>query len=313
MHTSMAIRLFLQGLCSAVLWMLGSYAIGSELHDKLNGRLLGEPATVVATFGESIYTLAEKQLVGVEALANANPDVDPLLPGDRVPLRLPSQYILPDVAQEGIVINLPEMRLYFFPADGSRVQVYPVGVGRQGWDTPVLEEKISSITKNPSWTPPESIHLEYRKAGLQLAKTIPAGPDNPLGKYAIRLGQTSYLVHGTNRPQGVGLRVSHGCIRLYPEHIEQLAASVEINMPVRIINQPFKLARENGQAFLEAHQPIISDAYDNSQVYADFIKLAEMTLSSAELTRLKHHLGNVFKEGELFTGYPILLSEVATE
>lgn len=304
------IRQLLLMLLSVVIGLLlGAGSLANESPAKLTGRLIGEPATINSSFGETIYTLAEKQLVGAGALANANPDIDPLIPGDGIPVRLPTLQILPDVAHEGIVVNLPEMRLYYFPPDGTAVQIYPVGIGRQGWDTPVLEEKISSITRHPVWTPPESIHQAYRKAGLQLAKKVPAGPNNPLGKYALRLGQTSYLIHGTNKPRGVGLRVSHGCIRLYPQHIEHLAASIKINTPVRIINQPFKLARKDGSIFLEAHRPILSDAYDHSLVYGEFMKLAEASLTPLELFRLKRLMGKAFRNGDLFTGYPMVLPE----
>lgn len=268
-------------------------------------RLVGESATIVTSFGDTIYTLAQQQLLGAEALASANPDVDPLLPGAGIELQLPTLNILPDVKHEGIVVNLPEMRLYFFPPDGAAVQVYPVGIGRQGWDTPVLEEKISSIVKDPVWTPPDSIHQEYQKAGLSLPEVVPAGTDNPLGEYALRIGQTSYLIHGTNKPQGVGFRVSHGCIRLYPQHIASLAASVTVGTPVRIVNQPLKMIRHEGRLFLQGHKPLPGQVRKYSGVFTDFMRTAEESLSRSELIRLKRFIGKTLKNGDLYTGIPM--------
>jgi len=276
-----------------------SYAIDEQ------STIVGTPATVLSKYEDSIYSLAVQHRVGAVAFANANADIDPSLPGEGVSLVLPTQYILPNVKREGIVINLPEMRLYYFPRGKDIVHIYPVGIGRQGWETPVMASVISSISKNPVWTPPESIHKEYREAGLELPRKVKAGPDNPLGEFALRVGSTSYLIHGTNNPSGVGLRVSHGCIRLYAAHIAELSALISVDTPVNIINQPIKLGRIGGALFLQAHEPIRSSGNTYSFDFRSFIDVAESTLTTAELEQVKHTMLDELSQGSLFSGLAI--------
>lgn len=274
-----------------------------------DSQLVGQPSTVLSKFENTIYTIALQYRVGAEALASANPDVDPWLPGEGATLQLPTHHVLPNVKREGIVINLPEMRLYYFSPINSSVHVYPVGIGRQGWETPLLESSISSIVKNPSWTPPESIHLEYKKAGLKLPRIVPAGSDNPLGEYALRIGRSSYLIHGTNNPKGVGLRVSHGCIRLYPAHIAELASLIDVNTPVAIINQPIKLGRDGSRLYVQAFKPIHGAAYNHAEALNEFFRSAKNTLSASELRRVKRHFRASIEAGELYSGMPLLVGE----
>lgn len=295
------IYLFIFANCISFNSIADSYAIDNE------SNIVGTPSNVLSKYEDTIYSLAVRHEVGAAAFANANPDIDPLLPGEGVSLKLPTQYVLPDVKREGIVINLPEMRLYYFPPGKDIVYVYPVGVGRQGWETPVMQSVISSISRDPVWTPPESIHKEYREAGLTLPRQVQAGPDNPLGEFALRVGDTSYLIHGTNNPSGVGLRVSHGCIRLYAEHIAELSAMVTVNTPVNIINQPIKLGRIGNKLFLQAHEPIRSLKTEYSFDYRRFIDLAESTLTQAELERVKRIMLDEFSHGDLFSGLTVLV------
>lgn len=296
------------------LWLLALLLCGHSsismagVHALKDGEtLIGKPTAVVSTDEDSLYTIALRYRMGAGAVAHANQDVDPWLVGEGTKLTLPTQLVLPSVEREGIVINLPEMRLYYFPPDLSSVVVYPVGIGRQGWDTPLLESRITSIVKNPTWTPPASIHREYKKAGLSLPDVVPAGKDNPLGGYAIRIGQTDYLIHGTNNPKGVGLRVSHGCIRLYPEHIEELVSLIEPGTSVRIINQPIKIGRQNDVIYLQAHQPVNGDAYDHSAALKKLISHAENQLTPSELARVKSAIRQSLKTGELYSGIPLLI------
>ncbi len=265
-------------------------------------QVVGKSSTVLSKFEDTIYSIALEYRVGADALVSANPDVDPWLPGEGVAIELPTHYVLPNVKREGIVINLPEMRLYYFSPGNSSVHVYPVGIGRQGWETPLLESTISSIVKNPTWTPPQSIHLEYKKAGLDLPKIVPAGTDNPLGEYALRIGQSSYLIHGTNNPKGVGLRVSHGCIRLYPEHIAELASLIDVDTPVAIINQPIKLGRDGSKLYLQAHKPVQGDLYNHSEALHRFFENAKSTLSPSELSQVKRLIRESLESGELYSG-----------
>lgn len=298
----MGIRILL-GICLCALLQnnadANTYAIDPE------DQLVGQADSVLSRFDDTLYSVALKYRVGAEALASANPDLDPSLPGEGAELKLPMQYILPAGERVGIVINLPEMRLYHYAADGRFVSVYPVGIGRQGWETPLMQSTVSSIVENPSWTPPASIHHEFEAAGLVLPAVVPSGPENPLGEYAVRIGQTSYLIHGTNNPKGVGLRVSHGCIRLYPEHIKELAAALEVGTPVTIVNQPIKLARHNGFLHVQGHTPVAGNHYDHSKALTDFISYTERELSRAELLAVKRVMREALARGDLYTGVPI--------
>jgi L,D-transpeptidase ErfK/SrfK len=171
---------------------------------------------------------------------------------------------------EGIILNVPEMRLYYYPprvkGKPQEVITYPLGVGREGWKTPYLKTKIIEKKANPNWYPPESIRKEHEAAGDPLPKIVKAGPDNPLGAFAMRLGNPDYLIHGTNKPYGVGMRVSHGCIRLYPEDIEALFAEVSLKTPVNIINQPYKVGVKDNVIYIEAHPFLDEDTekYENN-------------------------------------------------
>jgi len=174
------------------------------------------------------------------------------------------------------------MRLYYYPPkeDGKLQEVitYPLGVGREGWDTPYIKTQIIEKKVNPNWYPPESIRKEHEEAGDPLPKVVKAGPDNPLGNYALRLGNPAYLIHGTNKPYGIGMRVSHGCIRLYPEDIKALFSKVSLKTPVNIINQPYKIGVKDDVIYLEAHPFLVEDMekYDNNltSIVAMIIKIS---------------------------------------
>jgi L,D-transpeptidase ErfK/SrfK len=179
---------------------------------------------------------------------------------------LPTQYVVPDVPREGLVLNIASKRLFYFPqvAEGQPqvVQTYPIGIGRVGWETPLGATTVIGKAKDPAWYVPASIRREHAEAGDPLPSVVPAGPDNPLGNRVLRLGIPGYLIHGTNQPYGVGMRVSHGCVRLYPENIELLYSLVDVGMPVRIINEPFLLGRLDGNIYFESHEPLEEDPVD---------------------------------------------------
>jgi L,D-transpeptidase ErfK/SrfK len=211
----------------------------------------------------------------------ANSGVDRWLPEDNEPVLIPSHYILPKAEREGLVLNLPEMRLYFFPpvrGEGPAVvHTYPVSIGRMDWKTPLGETRIIAKQRDPSWHPPESIRREAAAQGQSVPEIVPPGPDNPLGQFALRLGLPGYLIHGTNRPYGVGMRVTHGCIRLLPEDIEELFDRVPVGAKVQIVNQPVKTGWHQGILYIEIHPPLDEDDQAGSdlrrfaleQVYAE--------------------------------------------
>jgi len=208
--------------------------------------------------GDTLPDVARHYGLGYQDIVLANPGVDPWVPPAGSRILLPMSHILPEAPREGVILNLANMRLYYFPADagGGQVYTYPVGIGREGWETPTGTARISAKKKNPSWVPPDSIRKEQAKEGNPLPKVVPPGPENPLGDYALRLSMPGYLIHGTNKPYGVGMQVSHGCVRLYPEDIESLFGRVGIGNAVRIVDQPYLAGWLSGALYLEAHAPM---------------------------------------------------------
>ena len=218
--------------------------------------LVGNIKVVASRYEDTLSDIARLHDIGFLEITTANPDVDPWIPGEGTRVIIPTRFILPPGPREGIVINLAELRLYYYPPGKSEVITYPIGIGREGWSTPTGQSHVNRKAKHPTWYPPESIRAEYAERGEPLAKVVPPGPDNPLGDYAIYLTMRGYLIHGTDKPYGVGMRVSHGCIRLYPEDIERLFPQIAIDTPVRIINQPYKAGWQEQTLYIEAHPPL---------------------------------------------------------
>lgn len=222
--------------------------------------VVGQVTTVIADHDTTLIDLGVRYGYGYEELRAANPAVDAWLVKQGTPVRLPSRFILPDAPRQGIVINTAEMRLYYYPkpAPGSQghVEVFPVSIGRGDWNTPLVTTYVSAKQKDPAWYPPESIRKEHAADGRHLGKYVPPGPDNPLGRHVLRLGLPSYLIHGSNQERGIGMQVTHGCMRLFAAHIEHLHDAVPVRTPVRIVYQPYKMGWEDGQLFLEVHPPL---------------------------------------------------------
>lgn len=249
--------------------------------------LVGAITTVSSKPGESLLDIAREHDFGQDEIVFANPEVDRWLPipGSRV--NLPGRFILPKAPRKGVVLNLPELRIYHYSAKpGSEnapqpLITHPVSVGRMDWDTPLGTTKIIQKKKNPTWTPPESIKREHELDGDPLPDVVPAGPDNPLGLYALRLGIPGYLIHSTNKPYGVGMRVTHGCVRMYPEDIEVFFDQVEVNTEVTLVNQPVKLGWYSGQLYLEIHPPLEEDDMDDEQLMQHALDLVEEELGDS--------------------------------
>lgn len=227
----------------------------AEYHIADDTDVVGSMQTIRARYEDTFVSLARRYDVGYNALRQANPNVDPWLPGAGTLIEIPAEFVLPRAERKGIVINLPELRLYYFP-DPHTVVTHPISIGRQDWSTPLGETRIVAKTRNPAWYPPKSIRKEHAENDDPLPKVVMPGPDNPLGRYALQLALPGYLIHGTNKPAGVGMRVSHGCIRLFPEDIKSLFAMVERGTSVRIVNQPLKLGWRQDGLYLEAHRPL---------------------------------------------------------
>ena len=225
--------------------------------------LIGEPQIVFASDTDTLSDLAREYGLGYDEMVAANPDISPWLPGEGTPIVLPTQYVLPDVEKKGVVLNIATKRLFYFPdvAEGERQQVmtYPIGIGRVGWETPLGETTVVSKAKDPHWWVPASVRREHAEMGEPLPQVVPPGPDNPLGHRVLKLDMPGYLIHGTNTPYGVGMRVSHGCVRLYPENIEVLYALVGIGEAVTIVNEPYQFGTRDGMLYFEAHAPLEDD------------------------------------------------------
>ena len=242
----------------AVLALVGFEAGAAEYGLPTEHDVIGEVQRISARHEDTFVALARRHGVGFEELKLANPGVDAWLPGEGTEVMIPTRFVLPRAPREGIVVNVAELRLYYFPKDEPhKVYTYPISIGRMDWSTPLGRTTIVAKAENPSWYPPESIRQEHAARGDFLPSVVPPGPNNPLGKHSLRLGLPGYLIHGTNRPSGVGMRVTHGCIRMFPEDVEAMFRKVPVGTPVRIVTQPFKLGRgEAGEWVLEVHPPL---------------------------------------------------------
>lgn len=245
--------------------------------------VVGEDQSVDTVYEDTLYDLARKFSLGSEELIRVNPGVDPWLPGAGIKLVVPGRHILPPGPHEGIIVNLPEHRLYYYPKPkrGGPVEVitYPVSIGKMDWRTPLGVTHVIAKQKDPTWFPPESVRKEHAEAGDPIPTRVPPGPDNPLGAYAMRLaaGNGTYLIHGTNNPIAVGLAVTHGCIRMYPDDVAALFPLIPVGTEVRLINQPVKVAWVDGELLLEAHPPVDAQGQSfepNIDQFAEMLRAA---------------------------------------
>lgn len=220
-------------------------------------RIIGQVQTATTHRGDTLSSIGRRFNMGFYELVEANRSIarfDPL--PSNSPIVIPSQYILPDLPQEGIVINLTEMRLYYFLPSRRAVMTVPIGIGRVSWETPTGFMRIVEKRANPTWVVPKSIRQAREAEGVILPVSVPPGPENPLGRYAMRLSKREYLIHGTNRPDGIGRRITSGCIRLFPEDMKELFNQVTKGTHVRIIGKAYKLAWFKRAFYLEVHEPL---------------------------------------------------------
>jgi L,D-transpeptidase ErfK/SrfK len=260
----MGYKMFIsRNLAAAACGALLATAAHATVYELVDGAppVFGSVEHVKAVFEDTLPDLARHYSLGYEEIVRANPGVDPWLPGAGIDITIPGRRILPSGPREGIVVNLPEHRLYFFPkrkkTEPPVVITFPVSIGKMDWHTPLGETRIIAKQKLPSWRPPESVRKEHEERGEPLPLVVPPGPDNPLGEYAMRLDikPGSYMIHGTNNPVAVGMAVTHGCIRMYPEDIAALYSLAPVGTKVWLINEPVKVAFVDGELLLEVHPP----------------------------------------------------------
>ncbi|MEJ2258474.1 MAG: L,D-transpeptidase family protein, partial [Woeseiaceae bacterium] len=267
-----------------------------SLVDEQQG-VIGEPQVVFARGQDTLSDLAREYGLGYDEIVAANPGVDPWLPGEGTAIVLPTQYVLPRSERSGVVLNIATRRLFYFPATAEGetpyVLTYPIGIGRVGWETPVGQTTIVSKARDPSWWPPASVRKEHAELGNPLPAIVPPGPDNPLGNRVLKLDMPGYLIHGTNQPYGVGMRVSHGCVRLYPENIEYLYELVDIGESVTIVNEPYQFGQRDGSLYFEAHAPLEDDEQPADERLVDLLD-TQLDATGAPLNRhLRDHVTTV--------------------
>jgi L,D-transpeptidase ErfK/SrfK len=266
--------------------MAPAWATQYELADPAQ-QVVGADLHIQTVYKDTLYDLARTYSLGSEELIRVNPKVDPWLPGEGTAILVPGRHILPPGPREGIVVNIAEHRLYYYPKPArhqpQQVITYPVSIGKMDWHTPLGETRVIQKQKDPWWFPTESVRAEHAKDGDILPARVPPGPQNPLGDRALRLaaGNGTYLIHGTNNPIAVGLAVTHGCIRMYPEDIQALFPGVPVGTKVRIVNEPVKVAWVEGELLLEAHPPVDAEGQSYEPDLPTFESLLQVAVGDA--------------------------------
>lgn len=234
----------------------GSRAAGAKYSLTEHTRIVGEVYSIVLDENEPLLDIAKEHGVGYEEIRAANPGISIWMPGVGTAIRIPARHILPVTPHEGIVINLAELRLYYYPPVGKDelpiVETYPIGIGRDGFNTPLGVTETTMRLEDPAWYPPSSMREEAAQRGDPPPAVVPPGPDNPLGSHAILLDIPGYLIHGTNQPDGIGMRASRGCIRMHPEDIKNLFERIPDGTQVNVVNEPFKAAWDEGRLYVQA-------------------------------------------------------------
>jgi len=297
---------------AGALWLLaGSVAASAHAVEPVfvilpdSPDVIGEISLTTTMPDDTILDIARAYGQGYREIRLANPKVDAWLPGDGTEVIVPGLYVLPDAPREGIVINVAELRLYYFRGRGSkepkRLMTFPISIGREEWVTPKGVTRVVGKVKDPSWTPPESIRREHAAYGDILPAVVPPGPDNPLGTHALRLGLTGYLIHGTDKPYGIGMRVTHGCIRMYPKDIVTMYEATPVGTPVHIVNQPFKVGLAHGNIYLEVHPHLEEDVAAAADQYT---RVVDKILSRTAGLEVELSWPEIKQAVEMPTGIP---------
>lgn len=281
----------------------GAYPLPSE------GNMIGQSYTVMATEEQTLLDIAREHNVGYREIRDANPEVSLWLPGEGTEVIIPARHILPPVPREGIVINLAELRLYYYPrvpeGETPWVETYPIGIGREGYSTPLGITKTTIKLKDPAWYPPRSMRREAAEQGEFVPGVVPPGPENPLGKHAILLDIPGYLLHGTNQPDGIGMRISRGCIRLYPKDIESLFARIPGGTPVNLVDIPIKVGWSSDKLYVQSFRSLADQEADLDDIVATFEDLQKVRKDKAldiDYARLREAMES--SSGQMITLVP---------
>ncbi len=276
-------------LLAAFALMLGTSARAAVYRLPADGSLIGRDRIVHSKASDTLLGIARRYSVGYWEIQAANPHVDLWLPGQGTRVVIPGRFIIPPVAHEGIVVNLAAHRLFYFPRRGRHdapvVITYPVSPGEKGWDTPVGVTRIVRKVPHPVWIPTASILRAHAKAGDPIPRVWPAGPDNPMGEWALETSMSGgeIYIHGTNNPMAIGMAVTHGCVRLYPEDIAALFPVVPVGTPVTIVNDPILATLEHGRLYLSIHPPLHSQDVPAKPNYALISRIIDQAVGSASV------------------------------
>lgn len=299
-------------LFTLILAYLSNASFAQTYHYNINEDVVGNISIHTIQEGDNFLALAQRFRVGFNELVDANPDVDPWIPMKDSQIIIPTQYVLPNTERKGVVINLAELRLYQFheqQGELASVSTYPISVGKGGrWETPLTYTRITSKIANPNWYPPASIRKEHEEKNDPLPEVVPPGPDNPLGNYKLGLALSGYLIHGTNVPEGIGMRVTHGCIRLHPTGIEKLFNDVQVNTPVTIINQPYKVGWRENKLYVESHSEIEEQEKAASRNLTEFVQMVVAKTKEIEAETFEVLWERGYKEARQKRGVPFLMS-----
>ncbi|WED44418.1 L,D-transpeptidase family protein [Legionella cardiaca] len=278
----------LGALCLSMATLNPLWAITFVLPEQ--GDMVGEVQYANPEAGETLSEIGIRFDIGYYEMVRANPHVDPASPlPANITVLIPSQFILPPVSRRGIVINLAEYRLYYFPPNDNVVVTMPVGIGREGWTTPSGITKVIGKERDPIWRPTANVKAEAAKQGVPIPNEFPAGFANPLGRHVLRLGWPTYLIHGTNRRDGVGARVSAGCMRMMPEDIEYLFSLVAVGTPVHVLNEPVKFGYSDGSLYMQLH-PLLAEQKNHnldSLVYRQLVRMAVVNKVNKKIVQLE--------------------------
>lgn len=271
---------------------------------------LSETSRYQATYDDTLLALARQHKLGYVEMVAANPGTDPWVPGEGTDVVLPTIHLMPslnDEKPEGIIINLADMRLYYLHKTGDPPMSFPIGIGRDGLKTPTGVTSVVRKREDPSWRPTERMRAE----DPELPEVVPAGPENPLGTRAMYLGWPEYLIHGTNKPWGVGRRVSSGCVRMYPEDVEALYEMVETGTKVTVIDQPIKFGWIGSELYIEVHPT--QEQSDQLEAKGDFDReldnsVVDQVLAVAGEHRARLDWSGIRQAAIERRGYPIQIT-----
>lgn len=297
--------------CFAVLALCSSSAVQAlEFPLPSAGNdLVGQIQVIKAKYEDTFADLGTANNLGYLEMIAANPGVDAWLPGEGTEVVLPTRFILPPGPREGIVINLPEYRLYYYPKGRNVVYTYPLGIGREGWESPLGVGRVTVKTPNPAWYPPKSIREEHAAEGDILPTVVPPGPNNPLGPYKMTLSFPGYLIHGSNKKFGIGMRVSHGCFRMLNHNVLELAAMVPVGTKVTIINEPFKFGFNDGKVYLEAHDLLAEDEQAQASVADKHTAVINALLKNDQFANLQLDWDMVREVVQAADGIPVAIDQ----